>query len=207
MPAWEEEHPPGYIFAYGSLLSPDSLRRTLPGVSLETCVPARCAGHVRNFGVAFPNDGSQQDKAYYDKGSRPPVVLFCDMPLEPDRWLNGVCVPVDDASIDALKRRELRYELHDVATRTTTYEGVAVERVSAFVGAERYTRVADIGRGVLQYRYLETVQSGARYWDAVCQGFYDDFVESTVLPERSRVRALKRVDAAHRLVMKIGRRR
>jgi hypothetical protein len=186
-----------FVFAYGSLMSPDSLLSVLPDTALSACVPARSTGRVRKFGVAFPNDGSQKDKAYFDvDGNRPAIVLLCDIPRAEGRWLNGVCVPVDDQGIAALERRELRYELFDVTARTTGYfRGKTLDQVVAFVGAEKFTRAADIEGGVLHDEYLETIQSGARHWESVCRGFYDDFVESTVLPAPSQIRPLKRVDA------------
>ena len=62
------------VFAYGSLLNPGSLAATLPQLTPERCLPATCAGLRRVYGVAFPNDGSQDDKAYTDAaGVRSPA--------------------------------------------------------------------------------------------------------------------------------------
>lgn len=69
-----------YVFGYGSLLEPASLHRTVPAVSLHSCLPATAEGYLRAFDVAFPNDGTQVDKAYYaPDGTRPARVLLANL--------------------------------------------------------------------------------------------------------------------------------
>jgi len=69
-----------YVFGYGSLLEPASLHRTVPAVSLHSCLPAKAEGYLRAFDVAFPNDGTQVDKAYYAAdGTRPARVLLANL--------------------------------------------------------------------------------------------------------------------------------
>jgi hypothetical protein len=52
-------------------MDPESLSRTLPEVDLAACVPAMCRDYLRSFSVAFPNDGSETDKAYFDPRGGP----------------------------------------------------------------------------------------------------------------------------------------
>ena len=125
-----------HIFAYGSLLNPASLLRTLLDADPASAMPAQLHGYRRSFTVAFPNDGSQTDKAYFDDaGPRPAFVLFADIeptsraaapsvdgslraaaPLvdEPLKAggsgpVNGVLLPVGAAQLDLLIERERRY--------------------------------------------------------------------------------------------------
>lgn len=186
-----------FVFAYGSLLDPASLTRTLPSVDLDTCVPARLQGYTRTFSVAFRNDGTHRDKAYIDEDrTRPPVVLFCDIEPAPSRSVNGVCVPVDDASFALLRARELRYDVIDVTSATSPWVGDELRaRVQTFVGRDIHRAPADIASGVVADHYLASVQAGAAHWDAVAPGFLDEFRASTTLPEPSLVRALTRIDA------------
>lgn len=177
-------------------MSPDSLHMVLPGIALADCIPARCTDHQRTFGVAFPNDGSEPDKAYFDAdGTRPEFVLFCDMPEAEGSWLNGVCIPVDTADIQMLEQRELRYDLVDVTDLVTGYDSSQqFDRVFAFIGSDRFTAPEHIVQGVLHRQYLDTVREGVRHWESRTPGFLEDFDKSTTLPDPGRIRSLVRVD-------------
>lgn len=187
-----------FVFAYGSLMDPDSLARTLPEVSVADCVPAVCRGRVRTFGVAFPNDGSQPDKAYVDAdGRRPEVVLMCELSGVPDAWVNGVCVPVGTRELAALEHRERRYLLTDLTGFVAPYAGAGVITgpVLAFVGRAEFTSARAVARGFVSMGYLRTVQAGAAYWDRAVPGFENDFVATTRMPSARQLRPLTRVDA------------
>ena len=182
-----------YVFAYGSLLNPGSLAATLPQLTPERCLPATCAGLRRVYGVAFPNDGSQGDKAYTDAaGVRPPVVLFWDVVADAEASVAGVCVPVTDAELAALRRRELRYDLREVAAIGAG--GVRL-RAATFVVKPRFTRADEVARGVVSASYERTVQAGVRFWDARVPGFADAVQAGTTPPDPACVRELTRTDA------------
>lgn len=186
-----------YVFAHGSLLCPESLASTLPDVDLDGCVPARCHGYRRTFGVAFPNDGSQADKAFFaPDGGRPGYVVFADLVPAPGRTVNGVCVPVDDAALGALARRERRYTTREITDGIAPYPGcdLPAGTVVAFVGREEFTRDEDVERGVVPRRYVDTILRGASYWASVCDGFEEDLRASTDLPPPARIMDLTRVD-------------
>ncbi|GAA4405042.1 gamma-glutamylcyclotransferase family protein [Tsukamurella soli] len=185
-----------FVFAYGSLMSPASLRATLRDCAIDGCIPARCRGFRRTFGVAFPNDGSESDKAYLDdRGGRPPVVLFSDLTADEGDRVNGVCIPVGEPDLDLLRSRELRYNLRDVTDAVCPYPGFRlVGTVSAFVGAERFTRPEDVRRGVLSAGYAATIDDGARHWDRTSPGFFADYLSSTDAAAPGRIVRLTRVD-------------
>jgi hypothetical protein len=154
--------------------------------------------YVRSFSVAFPNDGSESDKAYFDlHGGRPDVVLFCDIRPAPRQEVNGICLPLDEVALEALRRRELRYDLADVTELTSPYPAARATlsgRIVTFVGKERFTRPADVIRGVVPAEYLESVEGGAAYWDQRYPGFADDYRETTESLDPSRVVTLTRID-------------
>lgn len=185
-----------YVFAYGSLLQPESLHRTLPGVQVADCVPARSRGRVRAFTVAFPNDGSQADKSYFTRdGARPPYVLFAD--LRPGRAnANGVCLPVSAEGLSRLVRRERRYRLVDLTGTIQSYPGHpdVAGSVHAFVGRTEFTDPERTAAGCVPSHYLAGTAAGAQYWDSRAPGFLADFLESTQLPAPSRVVPMMRVD-------------
>ncbi|MCB9412620.1 MAG: gamma-glutamylcyclotransferase [Actinobacteria bacterium] len=200
--------PPGRpglsVFAYGSLLNPDSLRRTLPAGPAGEVTPAILSGYRRGFTVAFPNDGSQSDKAYFDlRGRRPSVVLFADIvPCRepesttrtkvPAAGVNGVLLPVRDADLARLRARERRYrivEVTDLIRPWPDYRGGA-GRVVAFVGRPEFRG----DRGVVPEEYLRTIETGVDHWEARCPGFAVAYHASTQKPPLGGVVDLQRVD-------------
>jgi hypothetical protein len=213
-----------HVFAYGSLLDPKSLSRTLPDVDPRTAIPAHLHGYRRSFTVAFPNDGSQADKTYFDAyGRRPEFVLFADIeptdsaavspaargtvgsaaPADPAAAapvaaspVNGVLVPVAAAQLDLLIDRERRYCLIDVTHAITAWPGVTrpTGRVGAFVGHARYTSRLDVERGVVSSEYLATIDTGVAFWEARRPGFARGYLESTLLPPAARIASLSRMD-------------
>ena len=186
--------PARYLFAYGSLLSPESLLSTLPAVDIDDVVPARLAGHRRVFDVAFPNDGSQPDKAYFDEaGERPPFVLFSNLEPHSAANTNGVLVPVSDAQLEVLCARERRYDL--VAGTAWTDPASSPLPVLTFMGAEPFTAPEDVRAGVVAASYLELLMDGALFWEQRHPGFLDEFHSSTQMPADAVVR-LRRVDIA-----------
>lgn len=182
-----------YIFAYGSLLNPSSMAKTLPQRSPLDCFVAACRGFRRRFDVAFPNDGSQSDKAYFDEsGRRPEFVLMANM-VPATGSINGICIPVSESDLELLEARELRYELEDISDLTL---GVPAERtgtVLAFLGRPQFTRGKDVARGVVSREYWETIQNGSIYWEDRSHGFLAHFQQSTDVPEV--VIQLNRVDS------------
>jgi hypothetical protein len=186
-----------HVFAYGSLMHPDSLARTLPDLELDHCVPARLVEHVRTFDVAFPNDGSQADKAYLgSRGARPPVVLFANVrPSTGAIGVNGILIPVGARHLELLVGRERRYDLVDI-TGLVQANGRRPRPVATFVGARRFTRARRVRQGVVSREYLATIQAGVARWDRTLPGFTEDFRSSTILPTPRRVVDLVRVDLA-----------
>jgi len=186
--------PARHLFAYGSLLSPVSLLSTLPAVDIDDVVPATLVGYRRVFNVAFPNDGSQPDKAYFDEaGGRPPFVLFSNLTSSPSASVNGVLVPVSDAQLEALCERERRYNLVAGSARTDT--AASPRPILTFVGADPFTATEDVRAGVVAASYLNLLVDGAHFWEQRHPGFLDEFHASTQIPTDTVV-ALRRVDIA-----------
>lgn len=189
------------VFGYGSLLEPGSLHRTLPELDPADCVPALAEGLSRVFGVAFPNDGSQADKAYYAAdGHRPPRILLCDLRPAPGRRVNGICLPMGPGELAALRDRERRYTATDITALVTPYPGYPAPagRVLAFLGRPEFTAAEDVAQGVLSAAYWDTILAGAAYWQQRVTGFAADFHSSTVLPAQHRIQSVRRVDLGAR---------
>lgn len=184
------------VFAYGSLINPASVRRTLPDLDEQRCLPAYCIGMLRTFGVAFPNDGSQTDKWYADdRGHRPPRILFADLRPDPDITANGVLIPATKGELERLVARELRYDLVEVSNQVTLWDGTrAAGRVGTFVGRSEFTRPVDVATGVVPAGYVASIHAGARFWDRRARGFEAAFTASTLSPPPERISSLTRFD-------------
>ena len=181
-----------YVFAYGSLLNPASTAQTLPQAPLADAVGARLPGFARSFDVAFPNDGSQADKAYRDRdGVRPSHVLFANLVRD---WVtpaaNGVLIPLRPGDMARLARREHRYELIDVtaSVRPITRMPTGLSGVYAFLGKAAYTSAADVARGVLSGEYMARIAAGVHHWNQRFPGFEREYHASTRLPAHAPVK-------------------
>jgi gamma-glutamylcyclotransferase (GGCT)/AIG2-like uncharacterized protein YtfP len=160
---------PQFVFGYGSLTA-----RTgpLPTRELkEHGFVADVAGLCRIWGVAMDNRRDLPGYKYYTDagGHRPEVfVAYLDLvpadtapahPGEPAARVNGVCLPVDDAMLEQLDRRERNYERTDVSdhieaggARVWAYIGMAEARARLAEGRRTDTAVIDAG-------YVATVEA------------------------------------------------
>ena len=202
MPPMTDRSASAYLFVYDSLLLPGTLKSALPFAHPDTLVPARLAGYFRLFNVAFPNDGSQTDRAYYDEEEqRPPFVLLANLAKETGTRsksaANGILVPVSAADLERLRRRKLRYRELNVSRRIEPYEGFeggwepSCSRAFAFMGKTDFTRPDLVKRGVIQRSYLDEVLRGVAIWERRFGGFEADFHSSTVIPPQEKVVPLR----------------
>lgn len=184
-----------HIFAYGSLMNPNSLRSTLPQVDLEVCRPARATGFVRCFDVAFPNDGSQPDKRYqFPDGSAPPGVLLGNIRPSKHYAVNGICIPIDDGDLALLRDRERRYDPVDITGHVLPYpDGTAIDGpVLTFVGRPEFD-VERLPDAVASRAYLNVIIAGAKHWDAAASEFYHLTMGCTEFPAPARIADLERI--------------
>jgi gamma-glutamylcyclotransferase (GGCT)/AIG2-like uncharacterized protein YtfP len=152
------------VFGYGSLTArPGPIpTRELEQHGFITDV----AGLRRIWGVAMDNRRDLPGYKYYTDvdGRRPPLfVAYLDLvaaaPTHPAR-VNGLCLPVDDAVLAQLDRRERNYERTDVSDRVQA--GGA--RVWAYIGTasarERLAEGRRTASAVIDAGYVRTVQTG-----------------------------------------------
>lgn len=156
-----------FVFGYGSLTA---RARLAPTRELkESGFVADVAGLRRIWGVAMDNRRDLPGYKYYtdSAGRRPDVfVAYLDLvsaapaPSEPAPKVNGLCLPVDDATLEVLDRRERNYERTDVSDRVDAggarvwaYIGMAAARERLHAGRRAGTAVIDAG-------YVRTVEAG-----------------------------------------------
>lgn len=155
-----------FVFGYGSLAAPSDgvVRARGPAADGFVC---DLIGFRRQFGVAMDNSRNLPGYKHYTDlaGERPSVfVCFLDIVLAdgPGPFVNGLCLPVDDARLQALDDRERNYDRVDVSQRVDT--GGA--RVWAYVGSRaarmRMRFAVGARRAVVDAGYLRAVADGFR---------------------------------------------
>jgi cation transport regulator ChaC len=108
------------VFAYGSLVSPDSFAATL-GRRPQALTPARLRGWRRRWSLLRDNLASEKTFARTDGGELPRWVIGLN--LEPDEGTevelepNGALIEIDDGELERLDVRELRYDRVEVTGR------------------------------------------------------------------------------------------
>ena len=151
-----------FVFGYGSLTARAGPVPTR-GFKVHGFV-ADVAGLRRIWGVAMDNRRDLPGYKYYtDAGGRRPEVFVAYLDLMPSdaaARVNGVCLPVDGATLELLDRRERNYERTDVSDRVEAdgarvwaYIGIAAARERLAEGRRTQTAVIDAG-------YVRTVQDG-----------------------------------------------
>ncbi|MGZ4295803.1 MAG: gamma-glutamylcyclotransferase [Solirubrobacteraceae bacterium] len=107
-------------------------------------------------------------KYYTDAGGRRPEVFVAYLDLvaaadDAGAAVNGLCLPVDGAMLEALDRRERNYERVDVSDRVAA-AGAGGVRVWAYVGSvearERLAAGRREGTAVIDAGYVRTVEAG-----------------------------------------------
>jgi cation transport regulator ChaC len=149
-----------WVFGYGSLL-PAGVAALPAGA-----VPCRLSGWRRGWGVAMDNARDIPGYKHYTThdGDRPEVmVAFLDIAPEDHGLVNGVAIPVDEAELPGLDRRERNYrrvEVGDALDRRLPGGGP----VWAYAGRRESRERAAIGRRegrlVVSRGYMERVAAG-----------------------------------------------
>ena len=155
------------MFGYGSLVAPGrvTLDRTVRAGGFVTDL----RGMARGWGVAMDNRRDLPAYKYYldPAGVRLPVhVAFLDIrPADdPAATVNGLCLPVDAATLAALDLRERNYTRVEVTDQISADAGAApvFTYVGSAAGRERLHGARDSGTAVIHAGYLDSVRAGFR---------------------------------------------
>lgn len=149
-----------FVFGYGSLSTladPPPTRAPDPrGYVTEL------AGHRRRWGVAADNRSALPGYKRYRAadGSYPPVaVAFLDL-APGDGAVNGVCLPVDPAALEALDARERNYGRVEVTAQLAHALGPTWAYVGSDEGRARLADGRARGAAVVTHEYRELVLAG-----------------------------------------------
>lgn len=162
------------LFAYGSLVDPASAAITL-GRPVELAAVVRLEGWRRAWTVGRDNHRVEKTFARADDGSLPHWCLGLN--LEPDsdstRAPNGALIEVDDADLDRLDLRELRYRRADVTGAVPEHD---FERVTAYVARPEHHMPVPPPGAVVIASYVRAVE---RAFGRLGPGGLERFRETT----------------------------
>jgi Gamma-glutamyl cyclotransferase, AIG2-like len=154
-------------------------------------------GYRRVWGVAMENVRDLPGYKHYrlrSDGSRPDVfVAFVDLRPQPGWSVTGRCLPVDDAGLEVLDRRERNYRRVDV-TADVDAAPAAAATVWAYLGSAhargRFAAGQRSSSTVVSRDYLQLVRAGIA---ALGPGELEEFERTSGL-ERLAVWDLERVE-------------
>ena len=167
------------VFGYASLVSPASASHTL-GRPVAP-IPARLRGWTRAWSLARDNRTSEKTFARPD-GSEPAYCLGLN--LEPARagpHPNGALIELDDAQLERLDLREIRYRRVEVTDSVFAADprAAGLDLVYAYVArAEHYRPVAPAD-AIIVANYPVTVEAA---FDALGPGELDLYRATTAPP-------------------------
>jgi hypothetical protein len=149
------------VFGYGSLAARPGVTRELAATGFVSDL----RGFVRRWGVAMDNRRDLPGYKYYTDpaGRRPDVfVAFLDVvPSVTDAdAVNGLCLPVGEADLARLDRRERNYERVDVSDRVNAGGARVWAYTGSAAGRARYQAGRSAGTAVIDAGYLRIVEAG-----------------------------------------------
>ena len=92
-----------WVIGYGSLIHPDSLKRTVPHLQVDQIKPVRVVGYRRLFNLASM-------KAWNSAMPLRQSAAVLNVEVDSDAEFGGVAFPVDENGLRALDQREFMYK-------------------------------------------------------------------------------------------------
>jgi len=145
-----------WVFAYGSLVHPESIAATLGPDPARRTVPAVLAGWRRGFTQCRDNRACEKTFALPD-GTIPPYVLGLNVHPAAGEEVIGVAIAVTAAELDRLDGRELRYDRTDVTVEVRADEELEGDVVTYVAKPEHLALEAPPGAVILR-SYAEAVE-------------------------------------------------
>ena len=178
-----------WIIGYGSLMHPDSLKRTVPDIAMGQTKPVRVVGYRRLFNLASVRAWKKDCT-----GQQAAAVLNAEADLGSE--FGGVAFPVGESGLSALDQREYIYrrktgvECQDlnsgeVLSQCILYTALSGEELRSQKASFYEKRVHPLGLESLVSKeilpidqYLSLCLQGAYWWGGK---FGDHFVRNTFL--------------------------
>ena len=152
------------IFAYGSLIHPGSLTRTVP--EARNIQPAKAYGLKRVFNLA--------STYRYDQDHQAPICVLNAEPSEDNHELNGTCFEMDEISLENLLEREKGYIFTEIEAY---YYHAPIQKFSAFYfTASDFPNYQYLANSTTQRHYLNLCLTGSSQFG---EQFVEDFKNTT----------------------------
>jgi cation transport regulator ChaC len=166
------------VFAYGSLVLPDSAAATL-GRPILTVEPATLSGWRRRWSVYRDNTAAEKTFARAEGGELPPFILGLNLERAEagDLPPNGALLPVSEEEIERLDLRELRYDRVEVTAEIE--DGHGFDTVFAYTAKEAHFAPEPPEGAVTMASYLRVLERG---FTALGPGQWERFLETTGPP-------------------------
>ena len=149
------------VFAYGSLVSPASASLTL-GREVGSGTPARLPGWARRWTLVRDNLAAEKTFAVARDGSLPGFCLGLNLEQAPgDEGPNGALLELEEAELERLDLREMRYRRFDVTSDVRPASGRRhpFDTVFAYRARPEHHRATPPPRTILISSYLRAVES------------------------------------------------
>ena len=146
------------LYAYGSLVSPESASRTL-GRSVTASSPCRLRGYRRRWSTMRDNHRSEKTFARRADGSLPGRVLGLNLEPsdDPATAPNGVVLELAEAELERLDRREMRYDRFSVTGHVDLDGGL--DEIFAYRAKPQHHAPAPPADAIVIASYAEFVEA------------------------------------------------
>jgi cation transport regulator ChaC len=168
------------VFAYGSLVHPSSFERTL-GREPEALAPGRLRGWRRRWSLLRDNLASEKTFARHPGGELPRWVLGLN--LEPGEQAddemapNGALIEINEAELERLDVRELRYDRVDVSGFVEG--GEEFDRIVTYTAKPEHFAADPPDGAVAMAPYMRAIEAAFR---ALGDGQWELFLNTTGPP-------------------------
>jgi cation transport regulator ChaC len=166
------------VFGYGSLISPESIGQTLGRIT-QSPLPARLQGWRRRWSLLRDNLRSEKTFARADGGELPPWVLGLNVEPDADADLapNGALIEIDEAELQRLDLREIRYRRVEVTDRIEAEHDF--KRVVTYTARPENFAAEPPDGAVAMAPYLRAVEAAFR---ELGEGEWERFLANTGPP-------------------------
>jgi cation transport regulator ChaC len=168
------------VFAYGSLVNPDSFAATL-GRRPQAPTAGRLHGWRRRWSLLRDNLASEKTFARGDGGELPRWVIGLnlerDEEIDDELAPNGALIEISDGELERLDVRELRYNRVEVAGRVTG--GGDFNRIVTYAARPEHFSSQPPEGAVAMAPYLRAIEAAFR---TLADGQWELFLKTTGPP-------------------------
>jgi cation transport regulator ChaC len=168
------------VFAYGSLVNPESFARTLGREPVEP-LAARLSGWRRRWSLLRDNLASEKTFARHPSGELPRWVVGLNLERDEEAGEelapNGALIEISEAELERLDVRELRYNRVDVTGLVR--EGEEFDRIVTYTARPKHFSAQPPDGAVAMAPYMRAIEAAFK---ALGDGQWELFLNTTGPP-------------------------